>query len=94
MVPALERRQANTLPGQMEDPLSFSDLLLALSPLLAALWFWGLGRVLRDLGRVSPNGPNLARCGLPEQPLPPAPLQRWMASRHRRHRPPCALPAR
>jgi hypothetical protein len=94
MVPALERRQANTLPGQMEDPLSFSDLLLALSPLLAALWLWGLGHVLRDLRRVSATGPELARCGLPEQPLSPTPLQRWLASRRSRPRLPSGLPAR
>ena len=39
--PAAEWRKANTLPGQMEDPLRFSDLLLAPSPLHAALWPWG-----------------------------------------------------
>ncbi len=94
MVEATERRQANTLPGQMEDPFSFSDLLLALSPLLAALWLWGLGRVLRDLRRVSPNGTDLARCGLPQQPLSPAPLKRWMASRRSRPRLTSGLPAR
>lgn len=91
MVEATERRQANTLPGQMEDPLSFSDVLLALSPLLAVLWFWGLGRVLRDLRRVSATGPELARCGLPKRPFPPTPLQRWLASRPRL---PGGLPAR
>ncbi len=61
MVAALEGRQAKTLPGPMEDPFTFNDLLRALSPLLAALWVWGLGRVLRDLRRVSATRPGAAR---------------------------------
>lgn len=65
----------------MEDPLSWSDVILALSPLLAALWLVSLGCVLRDLRRVSPTGVDLSRCGLPCRPLPPAPLQRFLASR-------------
>ncbi|BDG70434.1 hypothetical protein Rmf_03630 [Roseomonas fluvialis] len=76
------------MPGQMEDPLGFVDLLRALLPPLAALWLWGLGRVLRDLRRVSPGRPDLARCGLPRQPLPPSPLQRFFARGRGDARPP------
>ena len=65
----------------MEDSLNFSDVLIARSPLLAVLWLWDLGRVLRELLRASPSGAELARCGLPRHPLPPAPLQRFLARR-------------
>lgn len=53
----------------MEDTFTFFDLLTWLSPLLAALWLWGLRRVLRDLRLVSRTGPDVARCGLPREPL-------------------------
>ncbi|MBS7790102.1 hypothetical protein KTR66_08855 [Roseococcus sp. SDR] len=63
----------------MEDPIRFQHLLIALAPALALLWLWGLARVLRDLRRREAPGADLSRCGLPNRPLSPPPLLRWLA---------------
>lgn len=45
----------------MQDAFGFADLLFLLAPLLAVLWLWGLGRVLRDLRRIGRASDGLAQ---------------------------------
>jgi hypothetical protein len=65
----------------MDDSFRFHDLLLALSPVLALLWLWGLARVLRDLRRRDLPGPDLSRCGLPRRSPSAVPSLWWLARR-------------
>ncbi len=67
---------------EMQDPFTFADLLGWLWPVLVPLWLWGVWRVRQDLRRVSRVGPDVARCGLPQEPLAPPPARR-LARRRR-----------
>jgi hypothetical protein len=62
----------------MDDPFTFADLLIWLSPLLLPLWLWCLIRVLRDLRRPWALRRETAYCGLPRRPLSPSPLAQFI----------------